>query len=82
MTSETSKQNSELPSVSIVLGTRPETVYAGANLVAGTDPLKVVRCALEMLARNTNWEQPYGDNVARKIMDIVCKEVRGTQYVN
>jgi UDP-N-acetylglucosamine 2-epimerase (non-hydrolysing) len=43
---------------------RPETVDVGANLIVGTDPADIVNGATEMLDRNTDWENPFGDGTA------------------
>ncbi len=40
---------------------RPETVEVGANMLAGTDPRRILEAGLEMLSRNNLWEQPFGD---------------------
>jgi UDP-N-acetylglucosamine 2-epimerase (non-hydrolysing) len=43
---------------------RPETVAAGANMLAGTDPARILAAAGEMLGRKRSWENPYGDGRA------------------
>lgn len=41
---------------------RPETLYIGANKLAGSNPHKILKCAEAMLNRNLiEWEHPYGD---------------------
>lgn len=43
---------------------RPETIRVGANQVAGVDPDRIERCALQMLAVERQWPNPYGDGRA------------------
>lgn len=43
---------------------RPETIEAGANVLAGTDPETIVRCALAMAGKKVPWRHPYGDGHA------------------
>ncbi len=49
---------------------RPETVDVGANMLAGTDPDRILAAAEEMLARRRGWENPFGDGRAgERILD-------------
>jgi UDP-N-acetylglucosamine 2-epimerase (non-hydrolysing) len=51
---------------------RPETVEAGANVLAGIQPREVLRSVRDMLGRNGGWSNPFGDGrSARRILDIV-----------
>jgi UDP-N-acetylglucosamine 2-epimerase (non-hydrolysing) len=51
---------------------RPETLDVGANVLAGTDPHKIVNMAKLMLNDKGNWENPFGDGKAgTKIVDIL-----------
>lgn len=51
---------------------RPETIKAGANILASTDPDRVVSASREMLTRPRDWDNPYGDgNTAKRILDIL-----------
>ena len=43
---------------------RPESVKAGANVLAGADPERIVACAREMLPRRGGWANPFGDGHA------------------
>jgi len=43
---------------------RPETLDAGSNMLAGTDPGKIVECARLMLSRKGKWSNPFGDGKA------------------
>ncbi|MDG6991448.1 MAG: UDP-N-acetylglucosamine 2-epimerase (non-hydrolyzing) [Nitrososphaerota archaeon] len=43
---------------------RPETVEVGANVVAGTTPVGIVKSAERMLAGKRKWRNPFGDGRA------------------
>lgn len=40
---------------------RPESVEAGANMLAGADPERIVACARLMNDRARDWDNPFGD---------------------
>ena len=51
---------------------RPETVEVGANIIAGTDPERMVIAAKNMLLKDGNWMNPFGDGKASgRILDVV-----------
>lgn len=51
---------------------RPETVAVGANVIAGTDPEKILEKATLMVKKSRNWENPFGDGkTAERIVNIV-----------
>lgn len=51
---------------------RPETVRAGSNMVAGTEPKKILRCAGIMMGRDRDWKNPFGrGDSAEKIVRAV-----------
>ncbi len=56
---------------------RPETIEYKANILAGTEPKKILECTLHMIAnypKLNNWENPFGDgNAAKRIMEILTK---------
>lgn len=55
---------------------RPETVDVGSNMLASTDPEKIVRFASEMLKKERNWENPFGDGKsAKRIIEIIRSEL-------
>jgi UDP-N-acetylglucosamine 2-epimerase (non-hydrolysing) len=57
---------------------RPETIDVGANILAGVSPDNIVRCTKEMLSRQTNWENPFGNGrAAEKITEIVMEAEDG-----
>ena len=51
---------------------RPESVEAGANLLAGADAARIVDAARTMRARRGGWANPYGDGrAAHRILDAL-----------
>lgn len=51
---------------------RPESVEAGANLLAGADPARIVEAARLMRRRARNWENPFGDGRSGlRIVDLL-----------
>ena len=51
---------------------RPETLEAGSNLLAGTNPEKILECAELMIDRNNEWKNPFGDGTAgERIVEIL-----------
>ena len=49
---------------------RPESVEAGANVLAGAEPDRIVACARQMLPRRGGWTNPFGDGHAgERIVD-------------
>ncbi len=52
---------------------RPETVEAGANIIAGTDPNKLLCASKAMLSSKNGWINPFGDGKASsRIIEIIC----------
>jgi len=53
---------------------RPETVDAGANIVAGAAAEYIVESATKMLERKTDWTNPFGDgHAAERILNIITE---------
>ncbi|MDD5702095.1 MAG: UDP-N-acetylglucosamine 2-epimerase (non-hydrolyzing) [Dehalococcoidales bacterium] len=51
---------------------RPETVYVGANVLAGANPEKILTCSGMMLDRGDGWNNPFGDGRAgERIVSIL-----------
>jgi UDP-N-acetylglucosamine 2-epimerase (non-hydrolysing) len=51
---------------------RPETIDVGSNLLVGDDVDKIVVGAKKMLAKKTNWSNPFGDGYsAEQIINIL-----------
>jgi len=56
---------------------RPETLDVGSNILAGTNPQKMVECVKIMLKKDNNWENPFGDGEAgKKTIDILMNRVQ------
>lgn len=43
---------------------RPETLEAGANVLVGTNSIRIVEGAGKMLGKEKNWDNPFGDGKA------------------
>lgn len=55
---------------------RPETLEVGANVLAGASPDRISECVRLMLARQNNWNNPFGDGKAgERIMKIVSEAI-------
>lgn len=53
---------------------RPETLMVGSNMLAGTDPDKILECANIMIGKKNDWVNPFGDgNSGKRIVDILKK---------
>jgi UDP-N-acetylglucosamine 2-epimerase (non-hydrolysing) len=51
---------------------RPETIEVGANILAGTNPLTILKSASLMLNKKNDWYNPFGDgNAGKKIIKIL-----------
>ncbi len=56
---------------------RPETINVGANLLAGTDPKKIINCVELMLAKKRDWSNPFGDGkTSNKIIEIILSKLK------
>lgn len=54
---------------------RPETVEINSNIIAGTNPDKVLHSAEIMMKAARNWKQPFGDgNAGKRMVDIVLSD--------
>jgi UDP-N-acetylglucosamine 2-epimerase (non-hydrolysing) len=54
---------------------RPETLDVGSNVLAGTNPDKIVDCVKLMLGKKNDWENPFGDGKAgKRIVEILRRE--------
>jgi UDP-N-acetylglucosamine 2-epimerase (non-hydrolysing) len=57
---------------------RPETVDAGANILAGAASESIVASAETMLNRRTDWTNPFGDgHAAERIINIITEAENG-----
>lgn len=51
---------------------RPETLEVGSNILAGTDPEKILECTKKMTIKRNNWINPFGNGKSsEKIIDIL-----------
>ena len=51
---------------------RPETLEVGSNILAGTNPDAILNATKEMIDKENNWENPFGDGTAgKKIIEIL-----------
>lgn len=66
-----------IPCVTLRYNTeRPESVHVGANIIAGTEPQRILKCTKEMIRRKRSWSNPFGDGkAAKKIIDIISKKI-------
>ncbi len=56
---------------------RPETIDVGGNILAGTNPEKILECSKIMLNKERNWENPLGDGKAgERILRIITKKIQ------
>jgi UDP-N-acetylglucosamine 2-epimerase (non-hydrolysing) len=57
---------------------RPESVMAGANILAGLAPDKVLAAVNETMRGQKDWNNPFGDGkAAERIVDVVQAGLRG-----
>jgi len=55
---------------------RPETLDVGSNLLAGSNPDKILLCTKKMLGQKTSWKNPFGDGKsAAKIVKIIKDKI-------
>jgi len=54
---------------------RPETLTVGSNVLAGTNPMTILKMVDSMLRRNNDWSNPFGDGRAgNRIVDMLTHE--------
>jgi UDP-N-acetylglucosamine 2-epimerase (non-hydrolysing) len=55
---------------------RPETLEAGSNVLAGTEPNSILEKAMLMIDRKRNWKNPFGDGkAAKRIVRIIRRKI-------
>jgi len=66
----------KVPCVTLRISTeRPETVWVGANMIAGTSPRKILRCVDMMLKKEKTWKNPLGKgDTGEKIVKILLEK--------
>jgi len=56
---------------------RPETIKAGMNILAGTDPGKILDCVKTMLNKKIKWKMVFGDGHAgEKIVEELVQQIK------
>lgn len=56
---------------------RPETLKVGSNILAGTNPEKILACSRKMINKEKDWKSPFGDGRAgEKIIKILEKNFK------
>jgi UDP-N-acetylglucosamine 2-epimerase (non-hydrolysing) len=54
---------------------RPETVFVGANIIAGVFPSDIIKATTTMLEKHCSWKNPFGDGSAgERIVTTLCEE--------
>ena len=54
---------------------RPETLEVGSNILTGTNPQKILKCAFKIVNKKRNWKNPFGNGKAGKnILNIIQKK--------
>ena len=68
----------KVPCVTIREATeRPETLEVGSNMLAGYDPIKILNYSEQMINKEKNWENPFGDGkAAERIIDVITKSFK------
>jgi UDP-N-acetylglucosamine 2-epimerase (non-hydrolysing) len=53
---------------------RPETLEVGANVLAGSEPVRILDCARSIMDRDRDWDNPFGDGMSgekiRRVMTM------------
>jgi UDP-N-acetylglucosamine 2-epimerase (non-hydrolysing) len=56
---------------------RPETLLVGSNVLAGSNPKKILKQTMLMLERERRWKNPFGDGHAgARILDIIQRHLQ------
>jgi UDP-N-acetylglucosamine 2-epimerase (non-hydrolysing) len=59
---------------------RPETLAVGANILAGTDPERILEAAKTMCSKKKSWVNPFGDGkTGARIITTLLGEFAGNQ---
>jgi UDP-N-acetylglucosamine 2-epimerase (non-hydrolysing) len=54
---------------------RPESIEAGVNILAGTEPERILAAAKKIMAKGKNWPELYGDgHAAERIVGFIKRE--------
>jgi UDP-N-acetylglucosamine 2-epimerase (non-hydrolysing) len=67
-----------VPCVTLRVNTeRPETLEIGANVLAGTDPGRIVKAVQSQLGGRRDWPNPYGDGTTGKRVSGIVDDFLG-----
>jgi len=56
---------------------RPETLEVGSNILAGTDPTKILEAAKISYTKTKTWANPFGDGkTGSKIINILMDKLK------
>jgi len=56
---------------------RPETVEVGSNLLAGSDPDRILAAAKQMMGSKRDWTNPFGDGSAsQRIIELMLDDIK------
>lgn len=55
---------------------RPETLQIGSNVLAGTNPKKILTCVKKMINKKTVWKNPFGDGHAGESIINIITEIK------
>jgi UDP-N-acetylglucosamine 2-epimerase (non-hydrolysing) len=55
---------------------RPETIEVGANVLVGTNPHEICEGATMMMETEPDWQQPFGDGYAGRMIVLISESVR------
>ena len=56
---------------------RPETLEVGSNMLAGTDPDRILEAAMLMVKRQKGWVNPFGDGkTAERIVEVLMEKLQ------
>jgi len=55
---------------------RPETLKVGSNVLAGTDPSRILKAVDMMLRKKEDWENPFGDGTASETILRILEKLK------
>lgn len=61
---------------------RPESMEAGVNILAGTEPEKILAAAKKIMAKEKKWPELYGDGQAAERIVKFIKREKGRRWKN
>ena len=58
---------------------RPETLDINSNFLTGYNKKKIRQGIFKMIRKKVLWNQPYGQNVSKKILNIILKNAKNRE---